>query len=62
MSLRAIAAELNRRRLTTRRGSHWRMEYVARLLKDRLANNPNALAESLYTIDYIRLLPICILV
>jgi DNA invertase Pin-like site-specific DNA recombinase len=33
MSLRAIAAELNRRRLTTRRGSPWRMEYVARLLK-----------------------------
>jgi site-specific DNA recombinase len=33
MSLRAIAAELNRRRLTTRRGSQWRMEYVARLLK-----------------------------
>jgi len=33
MSLRAIAAELNQRRLTTRRGSHWRMEYVARLLK-----------------------------
>jgi site-specific DNA recombinase len=32
-SLRAIATELNRRRLTTRRGSHWRMEYVARLLK-----------------------------
>jgi len=33
VSLRAIAAELNRRRLTTRRGSPWRMEYVARLLK-----------------------------
>jgi DNA invertase Pin-like site-specific DNA recombinase len=33
MSLRAIAAELNRRRITTRRGSPWRMEYVARLLK-----------------------------
>jgi len=33
MSLRAIAAELNRRRLTTRQGSRWRMEYVARLLK-----------------------------
>lgn len=33
MSLRAIATELNRRRLTTRRGSCWRMEYVARLLK-----------------------------
>lgn len=33
LSLRAIAAELNRRRLTTRQGSCWRMEYVARLLK-----------------------------
>ena len=33
MSLRAIAAELNRQRITTRRGSPWRMEYVARLLK-----------------------------
>jgi site-specific DNA recombinase len=33
ISLRAIAVELNRRRLTTRRGSCWRMEYVARLLK-----------------------------
>ncbi len=33
MSLRAIAAELNRRRLNTRRESPWRMEYVARLLK-----------------------------
>jgi site-specific DNA recombinase len=33
MSLRTIAAELNRRRLTTRRGTRWRMEYVARLMK-----------------------------
>jgi DNA invertase Pin-like site-specific DNA recombinase len=33
LSLRAIATELNRRRLTTRQGSCWRMEYVARLLK-----------------------------
>ena len=33
LNLRAIAAELNRRRLTTRQGSCWRMEYVARLLK-----------------------------
>jgi IS30 family transposase len=33
LSLRAIAAELNRRRLTMRQGSQWRMEYVARLLK-----------------------------
>ncbi len=37
MSLRAIAVELNRRRLTTRRGSCWRMEYVARLLKAKVA-------------------------
>jgi DNA invertase Pin-like site-specific DNA recombinase len=33
MSLRGIATELNKRQLTTRQGSPWRMEYVARLLK-----------------------------
>jgi len=31
LSLQATAVELNRRKLTTRQGSRWRMEYVARL-------------------------------
>jgi len=33
LSLQAVAVELNRRKLTTRQGSPWRMEYVARIEK-----------------------------
>jgi DNA invertase Pin-like site-specific DNA recombinase len=32
-TLRGIAAELNQRSLRTRRGSSWRLEHVARVLK-----------------------------
>ena len=33
LSMRAIAAELNERGHTTRRGTNWRLESVARVLK-----------------------------
>ena len=33
-TLRGIAAALNRRALRTRRGSAWRLEHVARILKE----------------------------
>jgi site-specific DNA recombinase len=36
-TLRGIAAALNHRALRTRRGSAWRLESVARVLKDRVA-------------------------
>jgi hypothetical protein len=37
LSLRATAAALNRRHLTTRQGSPWRMEYVARIERNEVA-------------------------